>query len=217
MHTYKRTRFTRLAASVFIIVESVTLAALPLFDFEEGAGAPEPSMAEAFALMGLGLGLLFSVFLAAGFFLRWFYVSHKNLSALGIKGLSQTSGWAVGYFFVPFANLIRPFEAAKEMWQGSDVAIPKSEYGYEWRSVPVSKIVGAWWITWMIASVAGNMTTFSSLPGADAFFSLLNFAAAVLCVVFMKGVSDRQEVRFEHLKGERQNDLSDTLAHSPTN
>jgi len=102
------------------------------------------------------------------------------------------------------------------MWQGSDPALKKGEYGYEWRVAPVSKVVGAWWITWMVASVASNINTFSSLPGAESFFALLNFAAAVLCVIFMKGLSERQQARFDHLNAEKHSDISDTLAHRPT-
>ena len=52
-------------------------------------------------------------------FSRWIIRAHKNLPALGADGMSITPGWAVGYFFIPFANLWKPFEAMRELWNVS--------------------------------------------------------------------------------------------------
>lgn len=41
-------------------------------------------------------------------FLMWFHRTHKNLPGLGGRELKYTPGWAVGGFFVPFLNLVRP-------------------------------------------------------------------------------------------------------------
>jgi len=45
---------------------------------------------------------------AAVTFLVWFHRVDKNLSALGGRDLKYTPGWAMGGFFVPFLNLVRP-------------------------------------------------------------------------------------------------------------
>ena len=53
-------------------------------------------------------------------FLFWFHRVQKNLPALGGRELKYTPGWAVGGFFVPFLNLVRPIQVMREVWHGSD-------------------------------------------------------------------------------------------------
>ncbi len=53
-------------------------------------------------------------------FLIWFHRVNKNLPSLRQTGLIFTPGWAVGFFFVPFFNLVRPFQAMRAAWHGSD-------------------------------------------------------------------------------------------------
>lgn len=47
-------------------------------------------------------------------------------------------GWAVGWYFVPFANLFKPLQAMKEIWLESN----RAGTSYESRG---SAILGWWW------------------------------------------------------------------------
>lgn len=47
-------------------------------------------------------------------FLVWFRRAYRNLPALGAESLRFSSGWAVGAWFVPFLNLVRPKQLADE-------------------------------------------------------------------------------------------------------
>jgi len=61
--------------------------------------------------------------LAAGIlFLCWFHRAYANLRAFGTEGLPHGPGWAVGYWFIPFVNLVRPATAARDIWNASDPA-----------------------------------------------------------------------------------------------
>ncbi len=53
-------------------------------------------------------------------FLVWFYTVHKNLSSLHYVNQKYKSGWAIGGFFVPFLNLVRPIQVMREVWYGSN-------------------------------------------------------------------------------------------------
>lgn len=53
-------------------------------------------------------------------FLIWFHRAHANLPALGGRRLKYSPGWAVGGFFVPFLNFVRPAQVMTEIWHGSD-------------------------------------------------------------------------------------------------
>src|SRR5258708_386553 len=51
------------------------------------------------------------VYVVAGLgFVVWFYQAVANLRAAGLKQMEFTPGWAIGGFFVPFLNLVRPLQ-----------------------------------------------------------------------------------------------------------
>lgn len=85
-------------------------------------------------------------------FLIWFHQAHTNLKALGVVGLTYTSGWAVGCWFVPILNFYRPVQIAQEIWRQSDPAMSRSA-----DSAPSSPLIGMWWVTWMASNVIGYM------------------------------------------------------------
>jgi hypothetical protein len=71
--------------------------------------------------------LQFVIFIVTGvLFLIWIHRAYKNLSALGVRSLEYTPGWAVGWFFVPLASLYMPYRIVKEIWlkSGSQVRAP---------------------------------------------------------------------------------------------
>ena len=53
------------------------------------------------------------------FWLLWQHRAQANLTALGVQGLRFTPGWAVGWWFIPFANLAMPFLAMRELTRAS--------------------------------------------------------------------------------------------------
>ena len=77
--------------------------------------------------------------------LFWIYRAASNALALR-PGLPITPGWAVGWFFVPFANLYKPYQYMRYIWQGSGGFIEK---GGE------PRLVQAWWIS----TIVGNILT----------------------------------------------------------
>ena len=66
-------------------------------------------------------GLSALLFLISAVFVgMWIYRAHANLRDANVEGTTITPGWAVGWFFVPFASLFKPFEAMRELWNASD-------------------------------------------------------------------------------------------------
>jgi hypothetical protein len=70
-------------------------------------------------------------------FLRWTYVVASNAHAL-VSHMDVTPGWAVGWYFIPIANLWKPYTSLKEIWEATG---PRE-----------GSLVGAWW-TLHIAAV----------------------------------------------------------------
>src|SRR5262249_18210165 len=59
-----------------------------------------------------------------------------------------TPGWAVGWYFIPFANLVVPVRAVGQMWRGTFGQI--GEY-------KDSGVIGLWWAAWLVDNILGNI------------------------------------------------------------
>jgi len=82
----------------------------------------------------------------------WIYRAAGNLRALDVQGLKVSPGWAVGWYFVPIANLWKPYEAMKEIWQAS--TRPQ-----QWQGAAVSPVLPLWWTLWLLDVVIPWITT----------------------------------------------------------
>ncbi len=106
------------------------------------------ALAVGLAYVAFSLAFLASVVLVA----MWIHRAHANLHEAGVDGLEFTPGWAVGWYFIPFANLFKPFQAMRELWAASHAETDR--YGGEAPSE-----LKWWWGAW----ISGNI-----LSGAGA-------------------------------------------------
>jgi LSD1 subclass zinc finger protein len=91
-------------------------------------------------------------------FLCWFYRAHANLEPLGARDLAYTSGWAVGFWFIPIMNLFRPVQVAQEIWRNSD---PDAVTDGDADHLPGgnSALIGLWWAAYLISSVIDGIAS----------------------------------------------------------
>jgi hypothetical protein len=122
----------------------------------------------ALALLGAGLA-----------WLLWQHRAHANLRALGARGLRFTPGWAVGWWFVPLANLFMPYLAVRELWRAS-VAGARHEGRTSGLLVP------AWWGTWLggnllsvVGVAVGEEDRVATLMARSGWFAASDAAVAV--------------------------------------
>ena len=92
--------------------------------------------------------------------LRWIYRTSRNAHALG-PAMTVTPGWAVGWFFVPVANLWKPFQAVSETWQVS--ADPRAP-----DAVPIPTVLRIWWGCWIASSIISNIDFRLSMQAESA-------------------------------------------------
>jgi hypothetical protein len=197
-----------LAASMVV---SLLTAVAALAKIVTGAASQIPNDDEVgvFDFVDMGVGLIhFVVFIATVVaFCMWLYRSHKNLTALGNPkmALKHSAGWAVGSFFVPFANLIIPFRAVRETWAKSDPEVPFDNY------VPPSEpsappVMNAWWAFWLISNFVANAAfrvwLRADTPGEmylatwlDVFSEALSIPAAIFAILVVREIDRRQEER----------------------
>jgi len=133
---------------------------------------------------------------------RWIYFSSKNLRAFGAIGLSIRPGWAVGWYFVPIANLWKPYQAMKEIWQASSDPL-------DWTRQRAPELMPVWWLLWIISTGAdrvayGLARTAETIADfrLAAYISIasgaLYAAACAVLLILMIRISHLQRDAIEH-------------------
>ena len=163
------------------------------------------SMSVALGLIGLVAILAVPLYICTViFFLIWEYRAFNNLSALKAGNLEFSPGWAVGWWFIPFANLVKPFQAMRELWNESDPDFD-ADLGFLSSSVSAPTIMGFWWAFWLISNftdrIAGKMTESEYFPVAMIISSIFGILAAGLLIKIIIDITRRQELRFQKLNG----------------
>lgn len=146
---------------------------------------------DAFA-NGLFWAYVVSFLLCVIFFCIWTYRAARNAKHLSSFPQKISPGWAVGWYFVPFANFWKPFQGMREIWWRS--AWPQR------KSAPV--ILNIWWILWVGLSLVSNMvgrilridepTVLATASAASAVISLLWILPAVLLMWIVDRVTKMQ-------------------------
>ncbi|WP_238783563.1 DUF4328 domain-containing protein [Streptomyces monomycini] len=133
-------------------------------------------------------------------FIIWFHRSRKNAEHYTRDVCTLGSGWAIGSWFIPIGNLWLPFRVAKETWQSSAQSAPDGS----WRKVSIMP-VRAWWLLWVLTLVIGRIANKlyekAELPDTIrvavtvvALADLLDIAAAVLAILFVRKLSRMQQI-----------------------
>lgn len=87
-------------------------------------------------------------------FCVWIHGASTNLHPLGSDYQRFSPGWAVGWWFVPFMCLFRPYQVMSEIWRGSDPDLPPEDPGAV-DYAPNSPLMGPWWVLWLVSSFIG--------------------------------------------------------------
>jgi hypothetical protein len=147
-------------------------------------------------------------------FLLWLFRASENLPSLGTRNPSYTPAWAVGWWFVPFANLVFPKLVVDEVWQRSDTDAPPDHSGGVHRpKIPISQHL--WWgclvtmVTfWLLAFVLGAGDIID--PDRERLVAALQIgssaaalAAAVLGYGLVTDITYRQTERAAALGADR--------------
>jgi hypothetical protein len=155
----------------------------------------------AIALLEFGLGLL-SVFLYLATvvcYLIWIYRSYSNLPAFGNPRhhLGYSAGWAVGFWFIPFANLVLPYRIVKEVWEKSTPfqrTLLGADQPPHW--------FPAWWAFWLLSNFIGNIYGRVALQGrADPTYVVVlgiasestSILASIFALIIVSDIGKRQE------------------------
>lgn len=85
-------------------------------------------------------------------FLRFLYKAVQQAKGFTTPFTYVSPGWAVGYWFIPFINLYRPFEAVKALFKAC-----AAQAGAETKPAAGDQLLSAWWAMFLISNAAGWM------------------------------------------------------------
>ena len=173
-------------------------------DFTGFGGVSVADIEDADSQVTGAVGLFQLGLLATGIvWIIWQYRFAKNAQALrGNYGLAP--GWAIGGWFIPVGNLVLP---QLQLFQAAKASDPDRPPGQAAASGRAPGSVAAWWIAYDLAGVlfaVGQITRpnkddfdfdldrFVRADRVSAFACLLYVVAAVIAILMVRALSDRQ-------------------------
>ena len=152
------------------------------------------------------LGLVVLLLVLAFIFSLFTHRASRNLLPLKAEGQRFSPEWAVACFYVPFINLVRPFQVFIELFAGSGPYRAEQAAGTWKRTMPPAVVIG-WWMT-VLASlvlnplVLGFMMADETLAearaasSASAWVDVWLIVPAVTATLVVCALHRRQEARF---------------------
>lgn len=145
-------------------------------------------------LLGLALYIATAVF-----FCMWTHRANRNARALGATHLQFTPGWAVGWFFIPIANLWKPRQVMREIWHASH----NPQAGPD-ETTPT--LVSNWWTLWLVTNILGQLAfryglqadTARGMMTSEVFSLVSSFVEIGLCIVAVKMITTIYEMQKSH-------------------
>ncbi|MFF3953080.1 DUF4328 domain-containing protein [Streptomyces sp. NPDC001890] len=134
-------------------------------------------------------------------FIIWFRRVRLNAEVFDPSMQSMRPGWAIGAWFVPFANLVLPRRIAGGIWTAS----AQTNSDGSWRTVPAT-VMNLWWGCWVVSLVGSQYATrryraaeqpqeildaADLVTATDAF----DIVAAVLAILFVRKLTRMQGER----------------------
>lgn len=174
-----RTRWVKLLIAAYVVASLAVVAGqlgeiAGSVDLEAEDGNLAVQMIVSLAYLALSVVFIASIVLVA----MWIYRAHANVRTAGIT-LEVTPGWAVGWFFVPIANLFKPFQAMRELWKASH----REAGGYTSDADPKLTI---WWGFWVVGNILSNISLrfdVTAGEGAANTSLLLDTVSTLLLIV----------------------------------
>lgn len=159
------------------------------------------------------------------FFLIWLNKSYKNLNALRPSYLQFSSGWAVGYWFVPFLALWKPFQIVREVWWESDPDIPEGQMFLTESLHSAPTYMGVWWAFWILSNIASNVASqaYDADKPDEVFLggivlivsSILTIIAAILAANVVRDITGRQAARLLSVRTLEEKEAQAKYEHAP--
>jgi hypothetical protein len=164
------------------------LAAIAIY--ASSGGQPSSGQQDAIVLVGGLPGLLAFPALIVSAVARsvWMHRVYRNLPALGARRLRYSPKWAAGGWYVPILSLFRPLQIVREIWTSTTP-------GIAW------KLLDVWWAIYLASNIFALFARRGNFGGGldeglDAMVNILVIVSAILTIVIVRRITNRQEELF---------------------
>jgi hypothetical protein len=153
LDSYRRAAVITLALVMLLAAAGVVSSWLEIQLFDEAIGGDPITQSEADAndtRQGvIAIIQLATLLVCVVFFIRWLHRAYKNLDYLGPGNRRFDTGWAIGAWFVPFLNLVRPLRIVNDVWRAAARREP-------------TPLVAVWWTVWIVSNVLDSIASRSN-------------------------------------------------------
>jgi hypothetical protein len=163
-------------------------------------------LAEADLISGsLGIVAALVLLAAAAVFIVWLWRVRWNAEMFCRGEHRFTRGWVLGSWICPVVNLWYPKQVVDDIVAASDPRT--SPQTPSLRDIPGTRLVWAWWLTWVAGLVSGNVVQRGILVAAtepgqlrtnvvlSTVSALFTTGAAVLAVILIERIDELQTKR----------------------
>ncbi len=195
---------------VFIILLAITLVTMVSYfmqvnllnSFKSGVEDAEAATANDTRVYVINIGNLVINICCIIFFILWFRRAYYNLYLTQEANLLYAEGWAAGAWFVPFLNLVRPYQIMNEIWNKTQ------EVTKNLLSFKNSSLVGWWWALyltfWFISNFANKVfnddSTIDSLltaTYAQIFSNCIKVCSIIITIIMVKKTAAMEAKLYE--------------------
>lgn len=137
--------------------------------------------------------------------MRWLKGAVRNLPEIGSSGGRFTPGWAVGWFFIPIMNFVRPIQILGELWRGSTT----SESNMPWKEKSMWPGIGWFWAIHLVSGFVGwwavppedysDPDTYLTADYIAIFSDFTGIAAGLLLFQIVSRITDFQTAKYRQL------------------
>lgn len=167
-YVYRDPRLRAQLSKVFLTGFTIVGVLLTLVDAATPDSGPEEFTAADGAMAVLGVAMIVGLICSVIVFSMWTHRVVANAHAFGGAWSVITPGWAVGWYFIPFANLVKPYHALKEAWQSTH------------NSETVPAVMPTWWALWIITNILSNISFRLAMRGEYDFALMIDLVTVVL-------------------------------------
>jgi heme/copper-type cytochrome/quinol oxidase subunit 2 len=120
--------------------------------------------------------------------LMWVHRANRNAQSLS-KDMDVSPGWAVGWFFVPFASLFKPFQGLDETWR---VSTDPSR----WKALDTPVLLRWWWGFFLVSNITGSVSNMAArAPGVGGQIAGTIIAMICFCSALVAGALGLKMIR----------------------
>lgn len=149
----------------------------------------------------IAIAQLVTLLVSGVLILKWIYRANFNARQLGASGMRFTPGWSIGWYFLPVANLWKPYQAMKEIWKASS-------HPQDWKTQPAPALLRWWWFFLIVSNLFGyaslriaiNADQINEWIAVNVTTLLSDITNIPLCLILLAMVNKIYEMQTAHFK-----------------